>query len=68
MKLCDMHCDTAMALYRGGLELYDNDLHICLKRAAVFEKYLQLNTLASIPLEFSDDSETKTRKKIRKKK
>ena len=49
MKLCDMHCDTAMALYRGGLELYENDLHICLKRAAVFEKYLQLNAFFTSP-------------------
>lgn len=39
-----------------------------IKTAEDVEKYLQLNTLASIPLEFSDDSETKTRKKIRKKK
>ncbi len=43
MKLCDMHCDTAMALYHGGKELYSNDLHISLERAAVFEKYLQLS-------------------------
>jgi membrane dipeptidase len=42
MKLCDMHCDTAMALFHGGKELYANDLHISLERAAVFEKYLQL--------------------------
>ena len=39
-----------------------------IKTAEDVEKYLQLNTLASIPLEFSDDSETKTRKRIRKKK
>ena len=39
-----------------------------IKTAEDVEKYLQLNTLASIPLEFSDDSETKTRKKIRMKK
>ena len=49
MKLCDMHCDTAMALYRGGLDLKSNDLHICLDRAAVFEKYLQLNAFFTSP-------------------
>ena len=49
MKYCDMHCDTAMALYSGGKELYENDLHICLKRASVFEKYLQLNAFFTSP-------------------
>lgn len=49
MKLCDMHCDTAMALYRGGLDLYKNDLHISLERASVFEKYLQLNAFFTSP-------------------
>jgi len=49
MKLCDMHCDTAMALYRGGLDLKSNDLHICLDRAAVFETYLQLNAFFTSP-------------------
>ena len=49
MKLCDMHCDTAMALYRGGLDLKTNDLHISLERAAVFEKYLQLNAFFTSP-------------------
>ena len=54
MKLCDMHCDTAMALYHGGKELYSNDLHISLERAAVFEKYLQLAAFFTSP-RFSDE-------------
>ncbi len=54
MKLCDMHCDTAMALYHGGKELFSNDLHISLERASVFEKYLQLNAFFTSP-RFSDE-------------
>lgn len=54
MKLCDMHCDTAMALFHGGKELGQNDLHISLERAAVFEKYLQLNAFFTSP-RFSDE-------------
>ena len=42
MKLCDMHCDTAMELWHKKKELRANDCHIDLERAACFEKYLQL--------------------------
>ena len=43
MKLCDMHCDTAMALWHGKKELWRNDCHISLEKAGeVYEKYLQL--------------------------
>ncbi len=42
MRLCDMHCDTAMALWHGHRSLAKNDLHIDLEKASVFSKYLQL--------------------------
>ena len=49
MRLCDMHCDTAMALYHGGKSLSSNDLHISLERAKVFSKYLQLAAFFTSP-------------------
>ena len=50
MKLCDMHCDTAMALYHRKASLYSNDCcHISLERAAGFEKYLQLAAFFTSP-------------------
>lgn len=38
-----------------------------IKTAEDVEKYLQLNTLASIPLEFSDEDDSKVRKKLKRK-
>ena len=42
MKLFDLHCDTATRLLSEGQELYDNSLHISLKRAEYLESYVQL--------------------------
>ena len=42
MKLFDLHCDTATRLLLEGQELYDNSLHISLKRAEYLESYVQL--------------------------
>lgn len=42
MKLFDLHCDTATCLLSGDQELYDNNLHISLKRANYLEKYAQV--------------------------
>ena len=42
MKLFDLHCDTATRLLDKGQELYDNSLHVSLKRAEYLEKYAQV--------------------------
>ena len=42
MKLFDLHCDTATRLLDEGQELYDNSLHVSLKRAEYLEKYAQV--------------------------
>lgn len=49
LRLCDMHCDTAMALYHGHLPLKKNNLHIDLEKASVFSKYLQLAAFFTSP-------------------
>lgn len=54
LKLFDMHCDTAIQLYRIGTDLYDNDLQISLKKADVYEKYVQLAAFFTYP-EHSDE-------------
>ncbi len=41
MKLCDLHCDTPLEMYRRGEELLDNSLMVSLKKAAVFDRYVQ---------------------------
>ena len=42
MKLFDLHCDTATRLLDEGQELYDNSLHVSLKRAEYLENYAQV--------------------------
>ena len=54
MKLFDLHCDTATALLRRGVSLKENDLHISLEKAAVFDKYVQLTAVFTSP-EASDE-------------
>lgn len=49
LRLFDMHCDTAVELFRSGAELNDNDLHISLKKADVFDKYIQLAAFFTYP-------------------
>lgn len=41
MRLFDLHCDTALELYRQGQQLSSNTLHISLERAACFQPYIQ---------------------------
>lgn len=41
MKLFDLHCDTALAIYRKNAKLCDNDCHVSLKKARCFESYVQ---------------------------
>ena len=42
MKLFDLHCDTATRLLDEKQNLYDNSLHVSLKRAEYLEKYIQV--------------------------
>lgn len=49
LKLFDMHCDTAIQLYRMNKDLYDNDLQISLKKAEAFDKYVQLAAFFTYP-------------------
>ena len=41
MKLFDLHCDTPYRLFKDKKHLQDNDLHISLEKAKVFESYIQ---------------------------
>ncbi len=41
MKLFDLHCDTPYKLFREKKHLENNDLHISLKKAEIFDKYVQ---------------------------
>lgn len=54
LRLFDMHCDTAVELFRSGAELNDNNLHISLKKADVFDKYIQLAAFFTYP-DLSDE-------------
>ena len=42
MKLFDLHCDTSTRLLSEKQSLYDNNLHISLKRTESFEQYAQV--------------------------
>lgn len=42
MKLFDLHCDTATRLLSENQNLYDNSLHISLKRSGYLERYAQV--------------------------
>lgn len=59
MKLFDLHCDTAIRLLSYSKSLYDNDLHISLKKASVFEGYAQV--MAVFSQSHLSDSEAYTR-------
>ena len=41
MKLFDLHCDTPYRLYKTKERLKDNSLHVSLKNAENFKKYIQ---------------------------
>ncbi|MBQ4066072.1 MAG: membrane dipeptidase [Clostridia bacterium] len=41
MRLFDLHCDTPTKLFDTGSHISDNSLHVSLKRASAFEKYIQ---------------------------
>ena len=42
MKFFDLHCDTIGECYKGNKKLYENDLHISLRRASHYENYTQV--------------------------
>lgn len=42
MKIFDLHCDTAGECYNQGVSLKNNNLHISLERAAIYDSYTQL--------------------------
>lgn len=47
MNLFDLHCDTALYLYKKNLSLTDNNLHISLDRAAKYPHYAQVMAIWS---------------------
>ena len=42
MKLFDLHCDTATGLLKRRESLYDNSLHVSLKKAEYLDAYAQI--------------------------
>lgn len=54
MKLIDLHCDTALDLYRKKLSLADCDCHISLKKASYLDKYIQTTAIFTSP-KLTDD-------------
>ncbi len=55
MKLFDLHCDTAMALYGSMVPLKSNGCHISLDKAACFDKYVQLTAFFTSPRTGDED-------------
>ena len=41
MRLFDLHCATALAIYRKNARLRENDCHVSLEKAACFDNYVQ---------------------------
>ena len=41
MKLFDLHCDTPYRLFKDKKHLQNNDLHVSLEKAEIFERYIQ---------------------------
>ena len=42
MKICDLHCDTSLELYRHGYSLADAPCAVSLEKAAGYDRYVQL--------------------------
>lgn len=42
MKVFDLHCDTITECCKNCVSLYDNDMHLSLKRMEKFQKYIQI--------------------------
>lgn len=41
MNYFDLHCDTIAECWKQKKDLWDNDLHLCLKRGAAYHPWLQ---------------------------
>ena len=54
MRYCDLHCDTATALYDGKLSIADAPLCVSLEKARCFTKYYQAMAIFT-STRFSDD-------------
>lgn len=59
MKLFDLHCDTPYRLQTRAQHLYDNELHISLKRVKCYDNYGQV---AAICADYDDDNATAFRR------
>ena len=55
MKLFDLHCDTAMAVYAAMVPLRSNNRHISLEKSACFDKYVQLTAFFTSPRTSDED-------------
>lgn len=49
MKLVDLHCDTALALYHRRESLQSAPFHVSLEKAAYLDKYIQLAAFFTPP-------------------
>ena len=41
MNYFDLHCDTIAECWKQKKDLWDNDLHLCLKRGAAYHSWFQ---------------------------
>ena len=55
MDYFDLHCDTATEIFKRRVKLYDNPLHISLKKAGHIEKYAQIAAFWSDPRYSGDE-------------
>ena len=49
MKYFDLHCDTALSIWKNSETITQNSCHISLEKAAEFEKYIQLTAFFTSP-------------------
>ncbi|MBE6541035.1 MAG: hypothetical protein E7672_01145 [Ruminococcaceae bacterium] len=49
MKYFDLHCDTALSVWKNNETIFENSCHISLKKTAGFEKYIQLTAIFTSP-------------------
>ncbi len=49
MKYFDLHCDTALSIWKNSEPITDNSCHISLNKASGFEKYIQLTAFFTHP-------------------
>ena len=54
MKLFDLHCDTAYLIYRNNVELKENNCHVSIEKALVFDSYVQNFAFFASPKQDND--------------